>query len=101
MIALAQIMLPASGGLALGIIYFGGLWLTLRRLPSSSQPAFLVLGSYIGRLAFCLTGFIIIARVAGLQGILVCMAAFIASRMIMVRRWGKPELAFPGTDRGR
>lgn len=93
-----QIILPAVAGLALGIIYFGGLWLTLQRLSSSSQPAFLVLGSYIGRLALCLAGFVLIARVAELQGILICAACFIGARMILVRRWGKPEPALPASD---
>lgn len=92
--------MPVFTGLALGVIYFGGLWLTLRRLSASSQPAFLVLGSYLGRLALCLAGFVLIANAAGLQGILICTAAFIAARMIMVRRWGKPEPVLTRTDEG-
>ncbi|MFA5801334.1 MAG: ATP synthase subunit I [Thermoleophilia bacterium] len=100
MTALQNIILPVFAGLALGILYFGGLWLTLRRLAASRQAAFLTLGSYLGRLALCLAGFILIARAAGLQGILICTAAFIAARMILVHRWGKPKLALPGTDKG-
>ncbi|MFA6001589.1 MAG: ATP synthase subunit I [Thermoleophilia bacterium] len=101
MTVLLDIILPVFAGLALGIVYFGGLWLTLRRLATSSQPAFLALGSYTGRLALCLTVFILIARATGLQGILICTAAFIIARMILVRRWGKPEPALPGMDKGR
>ena len=98
MTALLNIILPVFSGLALGILYFGGLWLTLRRLAISNQPAFLVLSSYVGRLALCLAGFILIARTAGLRGILICMASFIIARMILVRRWGRPELALSRTD---
>ncbi|MHB9111826.1 MAG: N-ATPase subunit AtpR [Thermoleophilia bacterium] len=98
MTVLIDMILPIFAGLALGLLYFGGLWLTLRRLASAKQPAFLVLGSYLGRLALCLAGFVIIARTSGLQGILICTVAFITVRMIMVRRWGKPGLALPGTE---
>ncbi|MBI5870035.1 MAG: ATP synthase subunit I [Actinobacteria bacterium] len=98
MTLLVNIVLPLSAGLALGIIYFGGLWLTLRRLPAAKQPAFLVLGSYLGRLGLCLAGFILIAVTAGLQGILICTAAFIAARIVMVRRWGRQELTLTRTD---
>lgn len=100
MTALANIVLPVFAGITLGAIYFGGLWLTLRRLSTSRQPAFLVLGSYLGRLALCLAGFVLIAIAAGLQGILICTAAFIAARMILVRRWGKPVPALTRTDEG-
>jgi len=100
MTALANIILPALSGIVLGAIYFGGLWLTLRRLSTSSQPALLVLGSYMGRLALCLAGFVLVAMTAGLQGILVCTAAFIAARLIIVRYWGKSSAALTRADEG-
>lgn len=96
MSALTNILIPAIAGLVLGTMYFGGLWLTLRRLARSRQPAFLVFGSYFGRLAACLAGFYLISRLAALPGLLVCLAAFIIVRMMLVRRWGKPELKFQG-----
>jgi F1F0 ATPase subunit 2 len=96
--ALTNILIPAIAGLVLGTMYFGGLWLTLRHLARSHQPAFLAFGSYFGRLAACFTGFYLISRVAGLPGLLVCLAAFIIVRMVLVRRWGKPELNFQGID---
>lgn len=95
MTGLVHIVLPIFAGLVLGLLYFGGLWLTLRRLATSKQPAFLVLGSYLGRLTICLAGFVIVAMTTRLLGILLCTVAFIAVRIVMVRRWGKPELALP------
>lgn len=95
MTILLNIILPLIAGLVLGLLYFGGLWLTLRRLATAKQPAFLVLGSYLGRLAICLAGFVIVALTARLQGILICTAAFIAIRMIVVRRLGRPEPQLP------
>jgi len=101
MTVLVNIIVPVFAGLALGILYFGGLWLTLNRVTTSSQPAFLVLGSYMGRLAICLAGFVLVARIAELQGLLLSTAAFIGVRLILVRRWGNPGLALPGTDVSR
>jgi len=91
--AAEMVLLTAAAGLALGVFYFGGLWLTLQRLVASSQPALLTLGSYLGRLAVCFLGFFLIARVGGWQGVLVCLLTFILVRIAMVRRWGKPEPA--------
>jgi len=88
-----MVLLPAAAGLALGIFYFGGLWLTLRRLLDSKQPALLTLGSYLGRLAVCFAGFFLIARVGDWQGVLVCLLSFLLVRVALVRRWGKPEPA--------
>lgn len=94
MSGLTHVFIPLIAGLALGAIYFGGLWLTLRRLVRCRQPAFLAFGSYFGRLAVCFAGFYLISKVAGMQGLLVCLAAFIIMRMVLVRRWGKPELNY-------
>ena len=89
---LEQIIIPVLAGLLLGTIYFGGLWLTLRHLLQSRRPALLTLGSYLGRLAVCLTGFILVARLGDWPGVLVCLASFIAVRLVLVRLWGKPAL---------
>lgn len=49
------------GGLGLGIFYFGGLWFTVRKTPTSRNPHKLVLLSAVLRLGttfliFCLVG---------------------------------------------
>jgi F1F0 ATPase subunit 2 len=44
-------------GAALGAMFFGGLWWTVRRGVSSAHPALWFLGSGMLRLGFALTGF--------------------------------------------
>ena len=74
------------GGLALGAFYFGGLWLTVRRLPESRQPALLALGSLAGRLGVTLLGVYLLtggqwARIG------VCLLGFFVMRTLLVQRW--------------
>ncbi|MEE3719742.1 ATP synthase subunit I [Tumidithrix elongata RA019] len=44
-------------GAVLGTIYFGGLWVTVRKLPKARAPVLLALGSFFGRLGIVLAGF--------------------------------------------
>lgn len=44
-------------GMGLGAIYFGGLWLTVRRLPSTRFPVRWLVGSWLLRAIVALGGF--------------------------------------------
>jgi len=53
-----QPLLPASAaGLALGAIFFGGLWWTVRKVASSPWPALWVLVSLAVRMSMALAAF--------------------------------------------
>jgi F1F0 ATPase subunit 2 len=54
--ALTFIFCVVVGGI-LGAIFFGGLWLTIRKGISARSPAFLFLGSLLIRTAIVVTGF--------------------------------------------
>ena len=51
---LLAIVVALLVGLGLGWIYFGGLWLTIQKLPHTPQPIRLILGSLLLRLAIAL-----------------------------------------------
>jgi F1F0 ATPase subunit 2 len=74
-------------GTSLGVFYFGGLWLTTKRLPISKQPALMALGSFVGRSMICLLGFYLLAG-KGLTALLLSLAGFILTKFIMVHRFG-------------
>jgi len=76
-------------GACLGVFYFGGLWLTVRQLPSARRPAVLSLCSFFGRLGVVLLGFYLVMG-GQWQRLLVCLVGFFVVRVILVRRWG-PE----------
>jgi F1F0 ATPase subunit 2 len=78
------IALAVSVGLALGTVFFGGLWWTTRRGLSSKQAGIWFTGSFFLRTMIVLTGFYFAAhgdwrRMAG------CVAGFLGARLLVVR----------------
>ena len=53
---------PAAAGLALGVIFFGGLLWTVRKVVSSPWPALWVAASLVLRMSMALTGFYFVSR---------------------------------------
>jgi F1F0 ATPase subunit 2 len=50
-------------GMFLGLIYFGGLWLTVQRMPNSRSPMLLTIGSFLIRAGLVLgVFFLVVAR---------------------------------------
>jgi len=73
-----------TGGI-LGILFFGGLWLTVRKAVASKTPAWWFLGSLILRIGAVLAGFyLIMQRGSWLIGLL-CLLGFIIARVIVLR----------------
>ena len=89
--------LAAFLGAAIGAFYFGGLWLTVRRLPHAQRPALLMLGSFLMRVAVCLPAFYLAARGENWGRLLVLTAAFLTVRLAMVRRLGPEHRPEPVT----
>lgn len=79
--------LSLISGILLGSFYFGGLWLTLKRLPNSKQPAVLTMGSFLGRSAVCLFGFYLISG-SGLEVLFLSLAGFVLSKLALIFRFG-------------
>lgn len=79
-------------GLALGIFYFGGLWLTIKNMNQVRSPIILTLGSFILRTATIFLVLIYIARQGEWGNILVLLAGFIASRIFLSRKIGKQKI---------
>jgi F1F0 ATPase subunit 2 len=74
-------------GFALGIFYFGSLWITVRELPTTQWPIRLVVGSYIGRLIIAGLGFYLIMDGHWERGIFAVTGCILA-RTFLVRRIG-------------
>ncbi len=51
---LVPLAVALLAGIVLGLLYFGGLWITVNKLPTTSNPLQLTLFSFIGRLGICL-----------------------------------------------
>jgi len=72
-------------GLALGFVFFGGLWLTIRKALASKIPALWFLGSFIVRVGIIMTGFYIIMQDANWINGLICLVGFIGAKFIVIR----------------
>ncbi len=78
-------------GIGLGVFFFGGLWLTINRLPQSKRPELLTLGSFLFRSAVSIFGFYLVVE-TGLEALAFALAGFILTKMVLVSRLGRhPE----------
>ena len=83
-------LLAFGGGVGLSVLYFGGLWLTVRRVVAEDWPQALLLGSFVVRAGLVLLGFYLVILWMGERWELLaaCLLGFVVGRTILVRRWG-------------
>lgn len=80
------ILIFVSGAL-LGIVYFGGLLLTIRQITQSKRPALIMILSLFTRVAVVVSGFYWLTG-GQWRELIVALIGFISIRMLMVRRFG-------------
>ena len=71
-------------GLALGAIFYGGLWWTVRKLHASKSPAMLFLGSLLVRMAILLLG-IYAVGMGHWERMVVAVVGVMLARFIVLR----------------
>lgn len=77
-------------GVILGIFYYGGLWLTVQRVPGANKPGRLLFYSFVFRLTAVLAAFWFILR----QDPAVLAATllfFFLTRVVLTRLLGRPR----------
>ena len=67
------------GGGALGTIFFGGLWWTIRKGVASAQPALWFLGSLLLRMSVVLAGFYFVGH-GHWERLVACLLGFLVAR---------------------
>ena len=70
-----------AGGV-LGAMFFGGLWLTVRKGVSSRQPALWFGGSLLLRMSLALAGLYVVAG-GQWDRLLVCLLGFVMARLVV------------------
>jgi F1F0 ATPase subunit 2 len=76
-------------GIGLGLVYFGGLWLTVRQLPTVSNPAWLSFISFLGRITFVVVGFyLVVSKISDYAAVhlLACLLTFFWIRNLLIQR---------------
>ena len=79
--------LALAGGAALGVFYFGTLWLVVRRLDRVPRPGLWLMATGAVRLGAVL---LVIGLLAGTrwEHLFALMAGFLAARVVLTRRLG-------------
>lgn len=77
----ALCMLAGSG---LGVVFFGGLWWTVRKVMSSSRSMVWLLGSFVVRMAVTVAGFYLVAD-GQWQRLLAALLGFMIARFVVTR----------------
>lgn len=93
------LMFAVTIGAALGVIFFGGLWWTVRKGVSSKQPALWFFASFVVRMAVVLAGFLLMGR-GHWQRLLACLAGFILARLFVTWRTRPLSLTQPPQTQG-
>ncbi|MEP6751011.1 MAG: ATP synthase subunit I [Bacteroidota bacterium] len=76
-------ILAFVAGIALGIIFFGGLWFTVKKIVTAKIPALWMLGSFIFRVGIVLSGFYFISS-GSWQRLVISLIGFTAARFFVI-----------------
>lgn len=69
-------------GTVLGVLFYGGLWMTVRRIITTPHPIALTLGSFVGRSVITLMGFFLVTN-GQWQNAVACLAGFALARVLV------------------
>jgi F1F0 ATPase subunit 2 len=89
--------LAGLAGGALGAVFFGGLWWTVRRGVASKRPALLFTGSLLLRSGVAMGGFYVVGG-GHWQRLLACCIGFAMARLVVTRLTGAPRAHHPLPD---
>jgi len=85
------LLLAFITGLALGTIFFGGLWLTVKKSMTSAHPAFWLFASSFLRISITLVGFYYTAQ-GYWERLLISLLGFLIARYFILRVTRKADL---------
>jgi F1F0 ATPase subunit 2 len=84
------LILACLAGIALGVMFFGGLWWTIRKAVGSPRPAMWFFVSLMLRMGLLLTGFYFVSG-GEWKRLVACLAGFIVARFTVMRLTKPPE----------
>jgi len=70
-------------GLLLGILFFGGLWITVKKIINSKTPGLLMVGSFVLRITIVSAGFYFIG-LGDWKKLVVCLIGFTVARFAVI-----------------
>jgi len=81
---MGSLIWASAGGAVLGVLFFGGLWWTVRKSLASAHPALWVLGSLLLRMGLTVTGFWALSD-GHWQRLVASLLGFVLARLVVTR----------------
>ena len=75
-------VLAFAGGVILGLLFFGGLYITVQKMDTVKNPAIIMIISFILRMAVLVVAFYFISK-SGYKEVLFALAGVILSRFVI------------------
>lgn len=94
-----NLALALMAGALLGVVFYGGLWWTVRKAVSSQRPALWFFGSQLARMGVVLVGFYLVAD-GRWERLVVSLCGFVLARVLVVRFTGPPVEAHDSAAKG-
>ena len=94
MIEILSLVPALVAGMVLGLIFFGGLWWTVRIGVSSQRPAWWFLGSLLLRMSIAMSGLYVVSG-GHWDRLLICLCGCAIARLIVTRLTRLPEKPVP------
>lgn len=80
---MVSMILAFIAGLVLGTLFFGGLWITVKKAVNTKIPALWIFTSFFFRISITLIGFYFISS-GNWKRLLICLAGFIIARFFVI-----------------
>jgi len=80
-----ELVLGFFGGVLLGLVFFGGLYWSVQKLPTVKYPAFLMMASLLLRMAVLLTGLYFLMA-GDIKNLLAAVAGVMVMKFVMIAR---------------
>jgi F1F0 ATPase subunit 2 len=75
-----------AAGSAIGMVYFGGLWITVKRMPAAAKPAVLFIASFLLRTAVLAASLILIAVLAEWYHVLFALGGIMTIKILLTAK---------------
>jgi F1F0 ATPase subunit 2 len=82
-----RLLASLLGGSLIGLVYFGGLWLTIRYVTEKQGSNWLLLASFAGRAVIAVAAFVWLVN-GRLPDLIAALIGFFITRTILIRRLG-------------
>ncbi|MGC9314295.1 MAG: ATP synthase subunit I [bacterium] len=88
-VGILGIILSVTAGGIVGLVFFGGLWLSVKSIPTAKNPAAFMLLSFVARIAVFVAAFYAIAKWGNWAHLVIALASALIVRSILIRTIGK------------